>query len=131
MLAQLSLLRRARVETVTIPVFVISAQPGSSVGMPGIGGKGSIAMSPAGGDKPGLGGSGGGTGIGHGEGSGSGLTGEKIRKIRVREIPEVAAAPISMLAREFLPLPVLAAQATLPLDPPQCPAWTFAAAAPS
>jgi Gram-negative bacterial TonB protein C-terminal len=45
--------------------------------MPGIGGKGSIAMSPAGADKPGLGGSGGGTGIGRGEGSGSGLTGEK------------------------------------------------------
>ena len=32
-------------------------------------------MSPAGGDKPGLGGSGGGTSIGHGEGPGSGLTG--------------------------------------------------------
>ena len=49
----------------------------------------------------------------------------------MREIPEVAAAPISMLAREFLPLPVPAEQATLLLDPPQCPAWTFAAAAPS
>jgi len=32
-------------------------------------------MSPAGADKPGLGGSGGGTGIGHGEGSGSGMAG--------------------------------------------------------
>jgi hypothetical protein len=40
--------------------------------MPG-GGKGSLAMSPSGGDKPGLGGSGGGASIGHGEGPGSGL----------------------------------------------------------
>jgi hypothetical protein len=45
--------------------------------MPGSGGKGSIAMSPAGGDKPGLGGSGGGTGIGSGTGTGSGLNVEK------------------------------------------------------
>jgi hypothetical protein len=55
---------------------VISSQPGSKVGMPGSGGKGSIAMSPAGGDKPGLGGTGAGTGIGSGTGPGSGLTGE-------------------------------------------------------
>jgi hypothetical protein len=55
--------------------IVISSQPGSKVGMPGSGGKGSIAMSPSGGDKPGLGGSGGGTSIGHGDGTGSGLTG--------------------------------------------------------
>jgi hypothetical protein len=52
--------------------IVISSQPGSKVGMPG-GGKGSLAMSPSGGDKPGLGGSGGGASIGHGDGSGSGL----------------------------------------------------------
>jgi len=55
--------------------ILISAQPGSKVGMPGTGGKGSLAMSPSGGDKPGLGGSGGGTSIGHGDGPGSGLTG--------------------------------------------------------
>ena len=55
---------------------VMSAQPGSNVGMPGVGGKGSIAMSPTGGDAPGLGGSGGGTGIGRGDVAGSGLTGE-------------------------------------------------------
>jgi hypothetical protein len=55
---------------------VVSSQPGSKVGMPGSGGKGSLAMSPSGGDKPGLGGSGGGTGIGHGDGHGSGMTGE-------------------------------------------------------
>ncbi len=54
---------------------VVSAQPGSNVGLPGSGGKGSLAMSPSGGDKPGLGGSGGGTSIGHGDGSGSGLSG--------------------------------------------------------
>jgi TonB family protein len=44
--------------------------------MPGNGGKGSLAISPSGGDKPGLGGSGGGSSIGHGDGPGSGLTGE-------------------------------------------------------
>jgi len=54
---------------------VVSLEPGSNVGLPGNAGKGSVAMSPAGGDKPGLGGSGGGAGIGHSEGPGSGLTG--------------------------------------------------------
>jgi hypothetical protein len=55
---------------------VVSAQPGSSVGVPGNGGKGSLAMSPSGGDNPGLGGSGGGKGLVRGEGPGSSLTGE-------------------------------------------------------
>jgi len=55
---------------------VLSTDPGSQPGKPGTGGKGSLAMSPAGGDKPGLGGSGGGSGIGNGTGPGSGLTGE-------------------------------------------------------
>jgi hypothetical protein len=55
---------------------VISSQPGSKIGMPGSGSKGSLAMSPGGGDKPGLGGTSGGTGIGNGTGAGSGLTGE-------------------------------------------------------
>jgi hypothetical protein len=52
--------------------IVVSTQPGPSVGVPS-GGKGSLALSPAGGDQPGLGGSGGGSGIGHGTGPGSGL----------------------------------------------------------
>jgi hypothetical protein len=56
--------------------IVISSQPGSKIGMPGSGSKGSLAMSPGGGDKPGLGGTSGGTGIGNGTGAGSGLTGE-------------------------------------------------------
>jgi hypothetical protein len=56
--------------------IVISSQPGSKVGIPGTGGKGSFAMSPSGGETPGLGGSGGGSGIGRGDGPGSGLTGE-------------------------------------------------------
>lgn len=55
---------------------VVSAQPGSKVGRPSSGGAGSLAMSPAGGDKPGLGGSGGGSGIGRGNDTGSGMTGE-------------------------------------------------------
>ena len=55
---------------------VISNQPGSKVGLPAIGGKGSLAMSPSGGDKPGLGGTGGGTSIAHGNGPGSGMNGE-------------------------------------------------------
>lgn len=54
---------------------VISSDPGSKVGLPGNRGKGSLAVSPAGGEKPGIGGSGGGEGIGHGEGPGSGLSG--------------------------------------------------------
>ena len=54
---------------------VVSSQPGSKVGAPGNGGAGSLAMSPTGGSKPGLGGSGGGSGIGHGEGPGSGFSG--------------------------------------------------------
>jgi TonB family protein len=54
---------------------VISTQPGTKVGIPTSGGTGSLAESPTGGDKPGLGGSGGGTGIARGTGPGSGLTG--------------------------------------------------------
>lgn len=53
---------------------VISSQPGSKLGLPS-GGSGSLAMSPSGGDKPGLGGAGGGTSIGHGNGPGSGMNG--------------------------------------------------------
>ncbi|MGD0179176.1 MAG: hypothetical protein ABSC15_05115 [Terriglobales bacterium] len=56
--------------------IVVSNQPGSKIGLPGNAGAGSLAMSPSGGDKPGLGGSGGGSGIGRGAGPGSGLSGE-------------------------------------------------------
>ena len=56
--------------------IVVSSQPGSKIGVPGNAGTGSLAMSPSGGDKPGLGGSGGGAGIGRGAGPGSGLSGE-------------------------------------------------------
>ncbi len=55
---------------------VVSAQPGSSVGVPSSGSKGALAMSPSGGDKTGIGGSGAGASIGHGNGPGSGMTGE-------------------------------------------------------
>lgn len=54
---------------------VLSADPGANAGLPGKGGKGSLALSPSGSDKPGLGGSGGGSSIGNGNGPGSGLTG--------------------------------------------------------
>ena len=54
---------------------VVSNRPGPKLGLPGSS-AGSLALSPAGGDKPGVGGGGGGSGIGHGEGSGSGMTGE-------------------------------------------------------
>jgi len=54
---------------------VISSQPGPKVGLPSNGGTGSLAMSPTGGDKPGLGGAGGGTSIGRGNGPGSGMNG--------------------------------------------------------
>jgi TonB family protein len=55
---------------------VVSSHPGSKLGLPTTGGAGALAMSPSGGDKPGLGGSGGGTGIGRGNGPGSGTKGE-------------------------------------------------------
>jgi TonB family protein len=55
---------------------VISTEPGSKVGLPTTGGKGELAMSPVGGEKPGVGGTGGGAGITHGSGPGSGMTGE-------------------------------------------------------
>ncbi len=55
--------------------IVVSNRPGPKLGLPGSS-AGSLALSPAGGDKPGVGGGGGGSGIGHGEGSGSGMTGE-------------------------------------------------------
>lgn len=54
---------------------LLSSQPGPKLALPATAATGSLAMSPAGGDKPGLGGAGGGTSIGHGDGSGSGLTG--------------------------------------------------------
>ncbi len=54
---------------------VISSQPGAKVGLPSVGGTGSLALSPAGGEKPGLGGAGGGTSIGRGTDSGSGIKG--------------------------------------------------------
>jgi hypothetical protein len=52
------------------------------------GGKGSLAMSPSGGDKPGLGGSGGGSSIGHGDGSGSGLKEEKPEEKPAEKLAE-------------------------------------------
>lgn len=54
---------------------VISSQPGSKVGLPTTGSTGSLAMSPAGGDKLGLGGAEGGTGIGRGNSTGSAMNG--------------------------------------------------------
>jgi hypothetical protein len=54
---------------------VISTQPGTKVGVPTNGSTGSLAMSPSGGEKPGLGGSGGGAAISRGNASGSGLSG--------------------------------------------------------
>jgi len=54
---------------------VISSQPGPKVGLPASS-TGALASSPAGADKPGVGGGGGGTGIGHGTGPGSGIAGE-------------------------------------------------------
>lgn len=56
--------------------IVVSSRPGSKVGVPGGGGAGSLALSPAGGLKPGYGGPGTGTGIAQGEGPGAGISGE-------------------------------------------------------
>ena len=54
---------------------VISSQPGSKVGLPPSAAPGSLAMSPSGGNKAGVGGAEGGTGIGRGTGTGSGMNG--------------------------------------------------------
>jgi len=54
---------------------VISSQPGTTVGVPRTNSAGSIAMSPSGGEKPGLGGSGAGSSIAHGGGSGTAMNG--------------------------------------------------------
>jgi TonB family protein len=54
---------------------VISSQPGPKVGLPNSGGTGSLAMSPSGGEKPGLGGAGGAASMGRGNGPGSGVNG--------------------------------------------------------
>jgi len=54
---------------------VMSSQPGSKIGVPPDPKTGSLAMSPASSNKPGLGGTTGGSGIGHGSGPGSGMTG--------------------------------------------------------
>jgi hypothetical protein len=55
--------------------IVLSSQPGAKVGVPGGGGAGSLALSPAGGLKPGFGGPGGGSDIAQGEGPGAAITG--------------------------------------------------------
>jgi len=55
---------------------VLSSQPGSTVAAPGSAGAGSLALSPSGGSKPGLGGPGTGSDIASGEGSGSAFTRE-------------------------------------------------------
>jgi hypothetical protein len=55
---------------------VVSSNPGTKVGVPNTNGAGTIAMSPSGTAKTGLGGSGYGTSIGKGTGPGSGLQGE-------------------------------------------------------
>jgi hypothetical protein len=54
---------------------VISSQPGPKIGLPSNPTTGALAMSPAGGEKPGLGGAGSGASIGRGNGTGSGLNG--------------------------------------------------------
>jgi hypothetical protein len=71
---------------------VLSTQPGSSVAKPGSGGKGALAMSPAGGNKPGVGGFGGGTGIGQGTGPGSGLAAETSPESATEKIAENSGA---------------------------------------
>jgi hypothetical protein len=54
---------------------LLSSEPGPKLALPATASTGSLAMSPTGGNKPGLGGAAGGTSIGRGDGSGSGLNG--------------------------------------------------------
>jgi len=67
--------------------------------MPGNAGAGSLAMSPSGGDKPGLGGSGGGASIGRGTGPGSGLSGEGSGAAKADATKEGAGRGAETLAR--------------------------------
>lgn len=62
--------------------IIVSSQPGSKLAAPPNGGPGSLALSPNGGNKPGVGGGGEGAGIAHGSGPGSGLadTGPGVAK---------------------------------------------------
>jgi hypothetical protein len=53
--------------------IIVSSQPGTKVGSPTNAAPGSLALSPSGGQKAGVGGGGGGSGIAHGTGPGSGL----------------------------------------------------------
>lgn len=55
--------------------LIVSLNPGDKLGIPDGDATGSLAMSPAGGDTGGLGGSGGGAGIGHGSGLGGAAAG--------------------------------------------------------
>jgi len=57
---------------------VISKDPGPKVGLPANARAGSLAMSPAGGDKLGVGGSGGGSGLVRGDGPGSAMNGASV-----------------------------------------------------
>lgn len=57
--------------------IVASARPGSDVGLPGKADKSALAISPSGGERPGIGGSGSGTGIGNAKGTGSGVATDK------------------------------------------------------
>lgn len=79
--------------------IVVSSQPGSKIGVPGNAGAGSLAMSPSGGDKPGLGGSGGGSSIGRGAGPGSGLSGEGTGAAKADTTKEGAGRGSDTMAR--------------------------------
>jgi hypothetical protein len=72
--------------------IVLSSQPGSKVGVPGGAGAGSLALSPAGGNKLGIGEGQGGQGIARGEGPGSGFSGEGPGGTKSGEGPGTDAA---------------------------------------
>jgi hypothetical protein len=72
--------------------IVLSSQPGSKVGVPGGAGTGSLALSPAGGNKLGIGEGQGGEGIARGEGPGSGFSGEGPGGAKSGEGPGTDAA---------------------------------------
>jgi hypothetical protein len=59
----------------SVPAVIVSARPGSVLGMPATADSGPLAMSPEGGAKGGLGGSGAGLGVGRGNGSGKAQAG--------------------------------------------------------
>ncbi len=82
---------------------IISSKPGTAVGVPTAGERGALAMSPAGGDQPRIGGSGGGTGNAVGPDSGSAKAGASTGSAKAGTGP--GASPTAKIGTSNVPGP--------------------------